>query len=89
MALPSSGAISIGDIATEFGGSAPHSLSEYYGKGNAPSSGAISIADDFYGTSNVTYISASGGTVTTSGNYKIHTFTSSGTFTISDAGNQG
>lgn len=33
------------------------------------------------------YISASGGTETTSGDYKIHTFTSSGTFTVSSLGN--
>lgn len=52
MALQSSGAISLGDIAGEFGGSAPHSLSEYYNKGNAPASGEIQLAEDFYGTSN-------------------------------------
>ena len=34
-----------------------------------------------------TYHSASGGTETTSGDYKIHTFTSSGTFTVSSVGN--
>jgi len=34
MTLPSSGAISIGDLASEFGGSAPHSLSEYYRGGS-------------------------------------------------------
>ena len=34
-----------------------------------------------------TYIAASGGTETTSGDYKIHTFTSSGTFTVSSVGN--
>ena len=34
-----------------------------------------------------TYISASGGTETTSGDYKIHTFTSTGTFTVSSVGN--
>ena len=33
------------------------------------------------------YVTASGGTETTSGDFKIHTFTSSGTFTVSDAGN--
>ena len=33
------------------------------------------------------YVTASGGTITTSGNYKIHTFDSSGTFTVSCAGN--
>ena len=60
MAIVSSGAISLGttagtnrSISAEFGGTEPHSLSEYYNKGNAPASGAISMADDFYGTSNV------------------------------------
>lgn len=52
MALQSSGAISIGDVAAEFGGTAPHALSEYYGKGNAPASGAITIGGNFYGASN-------------------------------------
>jgi len=36
-----------------------------------------------------TYISATGGTATTSGDYKIHTFTSSGCFVVSCTGNQG
>ena len=36
---------------------------------------------------NKQYVAASGGTITTSGDFKIHTFTSSGTFTVSDAGN--
>jgi hypothetical protein len=35
------------------------------------------------------YVSATGGTVTTSGDYKIHTFTGPGTFTVSSAGNAG
>ena len=35
------------------------------------------------------YIVASGGTETTSGNFKIHTFTSNGTFTVSEVGNAG
>ena len=34
-----------------------------------------------------TYISASGGTETTSGDYKIHTFVGDGTFTVSSVGN--
>ena len=41
-------------------------------------------------TSNVEgrlFVTATGGTVTTSGNYKIHTFTSDATFTVSCAGN--
>ena len=33
MACPSSGTITIQDIVDEFGGSAPHSLSEYYRDG--------------------------------------------------------
>ena len=87
MALTGSGQISLLDIATEYGGSAPHALSEYHDKGNAPSSGEIQIAADFYGTSNALYVTATGGTVTTSGDYKIHTFTGSSTFSISEAGN--
>ena len=35
------------------------------------------------------YVAATGGTVTTSGDFKIHTFTSSGTFTVTEAGNAG
>jgi hypothetical protein len=33
------------------------------------------------------YVTATGGTITTSGNFKIHTFTGPGTFTVSCAGN--
>jgi hypothetical protein len=33
------------------------------------------------------FVTATGGSVTTCGDYKIHTFTSSGTFTVSCAGN--
>jgi hypothetical protein len=58
MALQSSGQIKLSQIATEFGGSAPHSLSEYYSKGNAPASGEIQLAADFYGTSNTISITA-------------------------------
>ena len=54
MALPSSpNQISMSQIAAEFGGSAPHALSEYYGDGNAPGSGEIQMGADFHGTSNV------------------------------------
>ena len=35
------------------------------------------------------YVAATGGTVTTCGDYKIHTFTGPGTFTVSNAGNSG
>lgn len=51
MALQSSGSISINDIATEFGGTTPHGLSEYYGVATGiPASGSIDISD-FYGAS--------------------------------------
>lgn len=57
MAIQSSGAISISELATEFGGSAPHALSEYYRDaglvpGNntgVPTSGAVALTD-FYGS---------------------------------------
>jgi hypothetical protein len=31
----------------------------------------------------IRYVAATGGTITTSGDYKIHTFTGPGTFTVS------
>ena len=59
MALPSSGALSFSQIQTEFGGTDPISLSEYYNttsglglnisaSSSIPSSGAIAVSD-FYG----------------------------------------
>ena len=36
-----------------------------------------------------TFVAATGGTISTSGDYKIHTFTGPGTFTVTDAGNAG
>lgn len=65
MALQTSGAISLNDIAGEFGGSTPHSLSEYYRGGSnvpnstannsIPTSGAIEIGN-FYGGANITVV---------------------------------
>jgi hypothetical protein len=53
MALQESGAISLGDIQTEFGGTNPISISEYYGADTGvPGSGTLSLSD-FYGTSDV------------------------------------
>jgi len=49
--------------------------------------GWIAISNSDGTVVNPSYISASGGTETTSGDYKIHTFTSSGTFTVSSVGN--
>lgn len=62
MTLPTSGALTLADIQTEFGGSNPISLDEYYAggsyvaagtsgtNGSVPSSGTISVWN-FYGTS--------------------------------------
>ena len=53
MPLPESGPLSMSQIAAEFGGNTPHSLSEYYGVASGiPSSGAISISQ-FRGKSNL------------------------------------
>ena len=49
--------------------------------------GWIAISNSDGKIVNPSYISATGGTITTSGDYKIHTFTSSGTFTVSSVGN--
>ena len=67
MALQTSGAISLNDIQTEFGGSNPISISEYYGAAaGIPSSGTISL-DDFYGASASTTITEGSGTWNSSG----------------------
>lgn len=65
MAVPT-GTASMLDIQNEFGGSAPISLSEYYGiTSGIPTSGTISI-NDFRGKSNlaISYVTASSETVT-------------------------
>ena len=64
MPIVSSGQVSLSAIAAEFGGSEPHALSEHHGKGNAPSSGEIQLAADFYGTANtydIQYLIVAGG----------------------------
>lgn len=51
MALQTTGQISLKNIADEFGDTAPHSMSEFYGASTGiPSSGAISLTQ-FYGVS--------------------------------------
>jgi len=40
-------------------------------------------------TNSAAFVAATGGTITTSGNFKIHTFTGPGTFCVSNAGNSG
>lgn len=53
MGLQTTGPISITDIATEFGDTAPHSLSEFYGAAaGIPTSGAINVKG-FYGKSSL------------------------------------
>ena len=94
MALQSSGQIKLSEIATEFGGSAPHALSEYHGKGNAPSSGEIQLAADFYGTSsgtvqaNVTITVASGGSKGASRGVDVGSFGSISSTAIANSSNQ-
>jgi len=68
MAIPASGTITLTDIQTEFGGSNPIGLSEYYrggayvpntsGNATIPTSGTITFAN-FYNTSNVQYFTIS------------------------------
>lgn len=52
MTLQSSGAISLSQIAGEFGGKNPLELGEYRGQDNAPTTGAISFSN-FYGTDGI------------------------------------
>lgn len=73
MALPASGTISLGDIQTEFGGSNPISLSEYYQGGSIigagvypntiPTSGVIQLDDFYNATSTYHYAGVSSSTV--------------------------
>jgi hypothetical protein len=53
MAIPTSKPLSLSAVQTEYGGSNPISLSEYYSLGNAPASGEITLWADFNGTSNI------------------------------------
>ena len=48
---------------------------------------AVKMPGGIGGGSNKKFTSATGGTITTVGDYKIHTFTSPGTFTVTQAGN--
>ena len=90
MALPASGnSISLQQVNVELGNTGTDAIN----MGSSAvrtlfddASGAISMSDGF-GKSNVTFYDASGGTITNSGNYRYHTFTGSGTFTINTQGN--
>ena len=77
MPLQGSGSISISEIVAEFGGTAPHSLSEYYKDGdNVPSTKAISASatkstdgdtDDFGGVTGLTVTRATDSVTAPSG----------------------
>lgn len=57
MTLPLSGVLSMSDIVAEFGGTAPHGLSEYYGAAaGIPASGQLAVSD-FYGASALAWTS--------------------------------
>jgi hypothetical protein len=47
------------------------------------------VNQTFNQISGAEFVAATGGTITTCGNYKIHTFTGPGTFTVTNAGNPG
>lgn len=51
MAIPTSKPLAMSTVQTEFGGTNPINLSEYYSLGNAPASGEITLWADFNGTS--------------------------------------
>jgi hypothetical protein len=73
MALQTTGAISLGDVEGEFGGSAPTSISEYYSADTGvPASGEISLSD-FYGTSAVSRVTINLTISANTNNYNIYT----------------
>ena len=85
MALQNSGAISLDDIHVEVGGTSGTQCSinasdirELADK----SDGATSSFNEFYGLSSVTYMQASGGQESTSGNFKFHKYNSSSNFVV-------
>ena len=90
MALPDAGnPISLQQVNVELGLTATASIN--MGGSNVrtlfdDASGAISMSDG-YGKSNAAYVAATGGTIVTEGDFKVHIFKSSGTFAVSDAGN--
>jgi hypothetical protein len=80
MALPGSGVLGVSDIVDEFGGSAPHGLSEYYRGGGlvsdspsntgVPTSGTIAIGD-FYGAASAVLLNIT--IASNTNNYDLYT----------------
>ena len=70
MACPASGKITIADLVNEFGGSAPHALSEYYRNGglvpgnntNVAESGQISLTDFYAAVNEILHTHSDGDT---------------------------
>ena len=85
MTLPTSGPISIGAIAGEFGGSQPDSISEYYRGGglvpntspnsNIPTSGQVSLSNYYGGQAGGTYPIYIGGASDSTATERAWTFT--------------
>ena len=89
MTLPT-GAISLSQVNTELSIS-PSSTTINMGATAVRTlagqpSGAIAMSD-LQGKSNAQFVAASGGSIATSGDFKIHTFTSSSNFVVSNGGN--
>lgn len=91
MALQASGTIKLSEVQTEFGGSNPISISEYYGSDTVPASGVISLSD-FYGTASGPTIEIGDGTISdvvVSPAGAVATLTIKNDGTISTSGNGG
>ena len=91
MTLPASGQITLNQVNVELGnsGTAQIDMNSAAVRGLfGVASGQISMSDG-YGKASFTPYVATGGTVTTDGDYKVHTFTSSGTFNITQVGDAG
>lgn len=58
MVIKASGSLSLGEIAAEYNGTTPHSISEYYGAPGMQSSGPISFSD-FYNKSDLYEVTTS------------------------------
>tara|TARA_R110002153_G_scaffold269096_1_gene434466 strand:+ start:225 stop:1193 length:969 start_codon:yes stop_codon:yes gene_type:complete len=90
MPLPASGIITLNDVNVELGlsGTAQIGMDDAAVRGLfGVASGEIEMSDG-HGKAAFTGYVATGGTVTTDGDYKVHTFTSSGTFSVTQVGDE-